>query len=100
MLAMAAVLPSGAASAAESGITLAMQAPIAKMGVEDRQMILSFTPELRQRFFALSPELRVTLGKLGASHPRHSKLETLRQVMKEAFGSRNPTSSAQPEDLP
>lgn len=83
MLAMAAVLAFGAASAAESEMTPAMQAQIAKMGAEDRQMILSFTPELRQRFFALSPELRVTLGKLHASHPRHSKLLTLRQVMQE-----------------
>lgn len=83
MLAIAAVLTFGAASAAESEMTPAMQAQIAKMGAEDRQMIQSFTPELRQRFFALSPELRVTLGKLHASHPRHSKLLTLRQVMQE-----------------
>lgn len=83
MLAIAAVLAFGAASAAELEMTSTMQAQIAKMGAEDRQMILSFTPELRQRFFALSPELRATLGKLHASHTRHSKALTLRQVMQE-----------------
>lgn len=83
MLAIAAVLAFGAASAAEPETTPPMQAQIARMGAEDRQMVLSFTPELRQRFFALSPELRATLGKLQASHPRHSKALTLRQVMQE-----------------
>lgn len=83
MLAIAAALAFGAASAAEPELTPAMQAQIAKMGAEDRQMILSFTPELRQRFFALSPELRATLAKLHASHTRHSKALTLRQVMQE-----------------
>ena len=83
VLAMAAVLAFGAASVAASEMTPTMQTQIAKMSAEDRQMILSFTPELRQRFFALSPELRATLGKLQASHPRHSKVLTLQQVMQE-----------------
>ncbi len=83
ILAIAAVLSFGPAFAVEPELTPAMQAQIAKMGAEDRQMILSFTPELRLKFFALSPELRATLGKLHASHTRHSKQLTLRQVMQE-----------------
>jgi hypothetical protein len=60
-----------------------MRAQLAKMPPEDRAMVESFTPELRQKFFALSPELRATLGKLHAGHTRHSKELTLRQVMQE-----------------
>jgi hypothetical protein len=72
-----------AATSAADKLTPAMQAQLAKMSPEDRQMILSYTPALRQKFFALSPELRATLGKLHASHTRHSKQLTLRQVMQE-----------------
>jgi hypothetical protein len=72
-----------AATPAADKLPPEMQARLAKMSPEDRQMILSYTPELRQKFFALSPELRATLGKLHASHTRHSKELTLRQVMQE-----------------
>lgn len=60
-----------------------MQAQLARMKPADRAMVLGWTPELRQKFFALSPELRATLGQLHAGHSRHSKTLTLRQVMQE-----------------
>lgn len=83
VLAVVVGLSYGTASAAEPGLTPAIQLQLAKMRPEDRQMILRYTPELRQKFFALSPELRATLGQLHVGHTRHSKELTLRQVMQE-----------------
>lgn len=83
MLVIIVGLALGTVSAAEPELTPAMQAQLAKMRPEDRRMVLGYTPELRQRFFALSPELRATLGKLHAGHTRHSQALTLRQVMQE-----------------
>lgn len=83
VLAVVVGLSYGTASAAEPGLTPAIQPQLAKMRPEDRQMILRYTPELRQKFFALSPELRATLGQLHVGHTRHSKELTLRQVMQE-----------------
>lgn len=73
----------GMAVADQDKQTPSIQAQLAKMSPENRQMIMSWTPELRQKFFALSPQLRATIGKLHASHTRHSKDLTLRQVMQE-----------------
>jgi hypothetical protein len=58
-------------------------AQLAKMSPEDRAIVESFTPALRQNFLALTPELRASLGQLHIGHTRHSKELTLRQVMQE-----------------
>jgi hypothetical protein len=63
--------------------SLAVQAQLRSMTPQDREMVLSWSPELRDKFFTLSPEVRATLGKLHAGHTRHSKKLTLRQVMQE-----------------
>jgi len=52
VLLLGALLGGVASIAQEPEMTPAMQAQLAKMGAEDRQMILSYTPELRQKFFA------------------------------------------------
>jgi hypothetical protein len=57
-------------------------------------MVMSWTPELQQRFFALSPELRATIGKLHAGHTRHSKQLTLRQVMQEILSEYQSAAAA------
>lgn len=48
-------------------------------------MAQQYTPELRQKVMALSPEVRQALQQLQASHTRHSEVLTLRQVMQEIF---------------
>ena len=47
------------------------------------QAMQNYSPELRQKVMALSPEIRATLQQLHATHTRHSKELTLRQVMQE-----------------
>lgn len=71
-----------------------MQAQLAKMTPQERQMMLSYTPELRRRLLALSPELRAALGQLHASHTRHSKALTLRQVMQEILSEYQSVAAA------
>ena len=52
------------------------------MSAQQRQM-MSFTPELRQKAMALSPEIKMKLNQIHAQHTRHSNDLTLRQVMQE-----------------
>mgnify|MGYP003493380999 FL=1 len=52
------------------------------MNAQQRQM-MSYTPELRQKVMALSPEIKMKLQQIHAQHTRHSNDLTLRQVMQE-----------------
>ena len=52
------------------------------MSAQQRQM-MSFTPELRQKAMALSPEIKMKLNQIHGQHTRHSNDLTLRQVMQE-----------------
>ncbi|MDH3604927.1 MAG: hypothetical protein OEU26_35425 [Candidatus Tectomicrobia bacterium] len=48
-----------------------------------KRMMMRFTPELRQKVMALSPELKAAMQQLQGRHTRHSESLTLRQVMQE-----------------
>lgn len=82
-LAFVAFTTAGASTPGEENLPPAMQAQLAKMSPDERHMLMSYTPELRKKFFALSPEVRATLKQAHGSHTRHSKTLTLRQVMQE-----------------
>lgn len=84
MMALFIGIRAATAATPDSGtLSAKMQAQLAKMPAAAQQTIMSYSPELRERFFALSPEVRAMLGKLDAGHTRHSKELTLRQVMQE-----------------
>lgn len=51
--------------------------------VEMQQMMKAFSPELRKKAMALSPQTKATLAQLHAGHQRRAKETTLRQVMHE-----------------
>jgi hypothetical protein len=67
----------------------AAQAP-----VEMQQMMKVYSPELRQKVMALSPELKGTIQKLHAGHPRRAKETTLRQIMHEILSEYQSIASA------
>lgn len=64
------------------------------MPVEMQQMMKTYTPELRQKVMALSPELKGTIQKLHATHTRRAKETTMRQVMHEILTEYQSIASA------
>jgi len=62
--------------------------------VEMQQMMKTYTPELRQKVMALSPELKATIQKLHAGHTRRAKETTLRQIMHEILSEYQSIASA------
>lgn len=80
---------------ASSGLVLA-EAPqnAAPMPAEMQQMVKTYTPALRQKVMALSPELKATIQKLHAGHTRRAKETTLRQVMHEILSEYQSVASA------
>lgn len=84
-----------------SGLLLAVQAAYAAeppktaaMPVEMQQMLKTYTPELRQKAMALSPELKATIQKLHAGHTRRAKESNLRQIMHEILSDYQSIASA------
>lgn len=59
-----------------------------------QQMMKTYTPALRQKVMALSPELKATIQKLHAGHTRRAKETTLRQVMHEILSEYQSVASA------
>jgi hypothetical protein len=80
---------------ASSGL-MAADAPqgAAPMPAEMQNMMKAFTPEMRQKVMALSPQLKGTIQKLHAGHPRRAKETTLRQVMHEILSEYQSIASA------
>jgi hypothetical protein len=80
---------------ASSGL-LAAEPPknAAQVPVEMQQMMKVYSPELRQKVMALSPELKGTIQKLHAGHPRRAKETTLRQIMHEILSEYQSIASA------
>lgn len=68
--------------------------PSAPAPVEIQQMMKVYTPELRQKVMALSPELKGTIQQLHAGHTRRAKETTLRQVMHEILSEYQSIASA------
>lgn len=66
----------------------------APMPAEMQQMAKNYTPEMRQKVMALSPELKATIQKLHAGHTRRAKETTLRQVMHEILSEYQSIASA------
>lgn len=84
-----------AAALASPGL-MAADAPkgAAPMPVEMQNMMKTFTPEMRQKVMALSPELKATIQQLHAGHPRRAKETTLRQIMHEILSEYQSIASA------
>lgn len=61
---------------------------------EMQQMMKMYTPELRQKVMALSPETKATIQKLHAGHTRRAKETTLRQVMQEILSEYQSVAAA------
>lgn len=68
--------------------------PAAPMPAEMQTMMKAYTPELRQKVMALSPELKGTIQQLHAGHPRHAKETNLRQIMHEILSEYQSIASA------
>lgn len=68
--------------------------PGAQMPVEMQQMMKTYSPELRQKVMALSPDLKATIQKLHAGHNRRAKETNLRQIMHEILSEYQSISSA------
>lgn len=66
----------------------------AAMPVEMQQMVKTYSPELRKKVMALSPELKATIQKLHAGHTRRAKETTLRQIMQEILSDYQAIASA------
>lgn len=66
----------------------------ASMPVEMQQMMKVYTPELRQKVMALSPELKGTIQQLHAGHLRRAKESNLRQIMHEILSEYQSIASA------
>ncbi|HUX29744.1 MAG TPA: hypothetical protein VMV78_03835 [Thiobacillus sp.] len=64
------------------------------MPAEMQTMMKAYTPELRQKVMALSPELKATIQKLHAGHPRRAKETNLRQIMHEILSEYQSIASA------
>ncbi|MFA7316280.1 MAG: hypothetical protein WC029_01765 [Sulfuricella sp.] len=83
-----------------SSILLSSQAsaespkPAAPMPVEMQQMMKVYSPELRQKVMALSPELKGTIQQLHAGHTRRAKETNLRQIMHEILSEYQSIASA------
>lgn len=68
--------------------------PAAPMPAEMQNMMKVYTPELRQKVMALSPELKGTIQQLHAGHPRRAKETNLRQIMHEILSEYQSIASA------
>lgn len=66
----------------------------APMPVEMQQMMKTYSPELRQKAMALSPELKATIQQLHAGHTRRAKETNLRQIMHEIMSEYQSIASA------
>lgn len=66
----------------------------AQMPVEMQNMMKTYSPELRKKVMALSPELKGTIQKLHAGHPRRAKETNLRQIMHEILSEYQSIASA------
>jgi hypothetical protein len=66
----------------------------APMPVEMQQMMKTYSPELRQKVMALSPELKGTIQQLHAGHTRRAKETNLRQIMHEILSEYQSIASA------
>ena len=66
----------------------------APMPVEMQQMMKVYTPELRQKVMALTPELKGTIQQLHAGHTRRAKETNLRQIMHEILSEYQSIASA------
>ncbi len=66
----------------------------ATMPVEMQNMMKVYSPELRQKVMALSPQLKGTIQQLHAGHPRRAKETTLRQIMHEILSEYQSIASA------
>lgn len=66
----------------------------AQMPVEMQNMMKTYSPELRQKVMALSPQLKGTIQKLHAGHPRRAKETTMRQIMHEILTEYQSIASA------
>jgi len=64
------------------------------MPAEMQNMVKMYTPEMRQKVMALSPELKGTIQKLHAGHTRRAKETTLRQIMHEILSDYQAIASA------
>jgi hypothetical protein len=64
------------------------------MPVEMQNMMKAYSPELRQKVMALSPEVKSTVQKLHAAHPRRAKETNLRQIMHEILSEYQSIASA------
>lgn len=82
------------ASLISSSSFAAGPAPSAPPPPEMQQMMKTYTPELRQKAMALSPQLKGTIQKLHAGHTRRAKETTLRQVMHEILADYQAIASA------
>lgn len=84
-----------AGSLVSSGLAVA-ETPktAAPMPVEMQQMMKTYTPELRQKVMALSPELKATIQQLHAGHTRRAKETTMRQIMHEIMSDYQSIASA------
>ena len=68
--------------------------------VEMQQMMKAFSPDLRKKAMALSPDTKATLGQLHAGHQRRAKETTLRQVMHEILVDYQAIAAALATDNP
>lgn len=66
----------------------------AAMPVEMQQMMKTYSPELRKKVMALSPELKATIQQLHAGHTRRAKETTLRQIMHEILADYQAVAAA------
>lgn len=85
-----------AASLASSGLMAAEPAnkAQAQMPAEMQNMMKAYSPELRKKVMALSPQLKATIQELHAGHPRRAKETTLRQIMHEILSEYQNIASA------
>jgi Spy/CpxP family protein refolding chaperone len=88
-----------AAALVSTGLAAAEKAKnAAPVPVEMQQMMKTYTPELRQKVMALSPELKSTIQKLHAGHTRRAKETNLRQIMHEILSDYQSIASALASD--
>lgn len=67
------------------GVVHAQETTSKDLSPEQRQLLPSYAPALRQKVVALSPEISATVQRLYSSHTRHSDILTFRQMMQEVL---------------
>lgn len=75
-------------------------AQMQKMQQKMKQMMGMYSPELRKRVMALSPEIKQQVLQILAQHDRHSSRVTFRQVMHEVLADYQATAAAIATDNP